>query len=397
MSFCSSRLTNAVWELTLRCNAKCLHCGSSAGVDRKNNLTYEEALQVVHQLAELKCQFLTLIGGEYFLYPKWKELLAEFQKTSIWISIVTNGLLLTKKNLDFLIASDVKGVGISLDGSNPKTHDYIRQVPGCFRQAVNALQLSRQARMPTTAITTINRLNIAELKEIRSLLLQNGIRSWQLQHTNLLGRMQKKFCIDDFGYYVIGLFCAQNKRLFSPDQLTIHAMHCMGYYSKTIPDHSIAPVWTGCMAGHRVLGIRSNGDVLGCLSLYDDKFIEGNIREKPLPELWKDKCFCRWNKRFEKFKNLDGFCKGYPYSLICLGGCSSFAENQRHCYYEIEKRFDKNPPQSPLEKVLRDLTRTKMDKQGYIHLPDNQLLSQEYIDNSGLDPEHKKMLSLLIP
>ena len=69
MTYCDKKISTAVWELTLKCNAKCIHCGSSAGCDRPNNLTFEQAQSVVKQLDEIGCSVLTLIGGEYFLYP----------------------------------------------------------------------------------------------------------------------------------------------------------------------------------------------------------------------------------------------------------------------------------------------------------------------------------------
>ena len=59
---------HAVWELTLRCNMKCLHCGSSAGRARANELTVDECLRVADDLLTLGCRQITFIGGEIFLY-----------------------------------------------------------------------------------------------------------------------------------------------------------------------------------------------------------------------------------------------------------------------------------------------------------------------------------------
>ena len=52
-----------VWELTLACNLRCGHCGSSAGRARADELTTAEALDAVRQLAELDCRLITLSGG----------------------------------------------------------------------------------------------------------------------------------------------------------------------------------------------------------------------------------------------------------------------------------------------------------------------------------------------
>ena len=41
-----------VWEITLACNLKCLHCGSRAGHRRARELDTAECIEVIRQLAE---------------------------------------------------------------------------------------------------------------------------------------------------------------------------------------------------------------------------------------------------------------------------------------------------------------------------------------------------------
>src|SRR5207302_8074832 len=57
----------AVWEITLKCDLKCSHCGSRAGKARPSELTTEECIDVVRQLAKLGCREVTVIGGEAYL------------------------------------------------------------------------------------------------------------------------------------------------------------------------------------------------------------------------------------------------------------------------------------------------------------------------------------------
>ena len=395
MSFCSKKIATAVWELTLKCNAKCIHCGSSAGCDRNNNLTFEQAKSVVKQLDELGCGVLTLIGGEYFLYPQWKELLAELSKTKIRVGIVTNALALNDEKLDYLKQMNVRVVGISIDGSKAKTHDYIRRVPGCFQNAWKIAQLARTKKMPVTIITTINKLNIAELKEFRDLLLKKDCNAWQLQHANLFGRMQKELALDEFGYYCTGIFAAQTIKKYPKGKLQLFCMHDFGYYSKTIPNHVPNRYWSGCFAGRKNLGIRSDGSILGCLSLYDDKYIEGNVKEKNISEIRKDQCFCSWNHRLEKFKNLKGYCENCPFGLICLGGCEASTPTQQMCYYAIEKKWKENTPDNPVDEILQKLTQGHMDQRGNFYLADGIKITDEYVDSLKLDDYHKNILKII--
>ena len=61
-----------VWEITLACNLRCVHCGSRAGPQaRGRTLAPSECLDVVRQLAELGTRQITLIGGEAYLRKDW--------------------------------------------------------------------------------------------------------------------------------------------------------------------------------------------------------------------------------------------------------------------------------------------------------------------------------------
>src|SRR5262245_42529511 len=66
----------AVWEITLACDLACGHCGSRAGRARPDELTTEEALSLVDQLAELGVIEVVLIGGESYLRPDWLDIIA---------------------------------------------------------------------------------------------------------------------------------------------------------------------------------------------------------------------------------------------------------------------------------------------------------------------------------
>ena len=394
MTFCSRKIATAVWELTLKCNAKCIHCGSSAGCDRPNNLTFEQAKSVVRQLDEVGCGFLTLIGGEYFLYPQWKELLQELAKTKIKTAIVTNALSLNEEKLAFLQKIGLAGIGISIDGATEKTHDYIRGVPGCYKHAWKMVQLATEKKFPVTVITTINKLNIVELKKFRDLMLKHHYKTWQIQHAGLFGRMKEQLAIDEFGYYCLGIFAAQTIRKYQKE-LKLFCMHCFGYYSKTIPCHVPNRYWSGCMAGRRNLGIRSDGSILGCLSLYDDKYIEGNVKDKLIAEIRKDKCFCSWNHRLKKFKNLQGYCKDCPFGLICLGGCEASTPTQQMCYYAIESKWKEHAPKNAVEQILKQLTQGHMDHQGNFYLKDGTKITDDFVNSLGLDDYHKNVLKII--
>ena len=66
----------AVWEVTLKCDLACRHCGSRAGRTRPDELSTEECLDLVRQMAALGVLEVTVIGGEAYLRDDWLEIVA---------------------------------------------------------------------------------------------------------------------------------------------------------------------------------------------------------------------------------------------------------------------------------------------------------------------------------
>ena len=81
----------ATWEMTLRCNMNCLHCGSKAGKPRENELTEPECLNIADQLIRMGNEHITLIGGEIFLVPHWYKVAKRFADAKVDVNIITNG------------------------------------------------------------------------------------------------------------------------------------------------------------------------------------------------------------------------------------------------------------------------------------------------------------------
>ena len=106
----------AVWEITLRCDHACAHCGSRADTARPNELTTDEMLDTADQLIRLGCREVTLIGGEAYLRSDVYTLISHLRKGGIYVSIQSGGLGLTQRRLRKLKEAGLQGLGISIDG-----------------------------------------------------------------------------------------------------------------------------------------------------------------------------------------------------------------------------------------------------------------------------------------
>jgi len=326
------KLDIAVWEITLKCNINCLHCGSSADTnERPQELTTSEALDLIEQLSDLGCKRVVLSGGEPFLRKDWATLALRINDLGMKPSFISNGYVVNDDIIDILCRVNPKGIGFSLDGCCAKTHDYIRGKRGVFKRCINALRKTSERGLYSSAVTAVHKKNLPELPDILQVLLDAGVRAWQIQTATPQGRMPRELALNEDEYYQIARFVAANRDKYK-DFINIMEADCIGYYSKLSPKMHCKS-WRGCQAGLVVMGIESDGAIKGCLSLHGDKFIEGNIREKSLYDIWTNKDGFVYNRRFSP-DLLTGICKGCKWGSICRGGCSEKADTFTGTPYE---------------------------------------------------------------
>jgi radical SAM protein with 4Fe4S-binding SPASM domain len=348
----------AVWELTLKCDQPCRHCGSRAGRARSRELTTAEALEVGTKLARLGCRELVFIGGEAYLRTDLAEIVAAIAKLGIRVQLQTGGRAFHERRAKELAAAGLFSVGVSVDGLAP-THDLMRGNAGSHAAALRALDAAAAAGMPTTVNTHINRLTLNEIRGIVDEIRAHGASVWQPGLTVPMGRAadhpewllepwQIVEVIDTLA--AIQLEAATHYRSGSP--FDVYVDNTIGYYGPFEHVLRSRPGGTethfsGCAAGEVVIGIESDGTVKGCPSLTTDDYAGGNLLETPLEELWAG----RNNIHFVRERSLDelwGHCKSCYYAETCRGGCSWMAHslfgrrgNNPYCYHrakELERR-----------------------------------------------------------
>lgn len=333
---------STVVELTLKCNMKCIHCGSSAGKDRENELSFDEWTTVFKDLSDLDCELITLMGGEPFLRKEWYELAKKVKDFGMNVIFMSNGYNINDEIISKIRKIDPYTVAISMDGATAQTHDSIRGVKGSFEKCKDVLKSLKAADLPTTVVTTVHKGNFKELPQMKEFLVDRDI-VWQIQIADPIGRFPKKLHLSLKEFYSVALFIASTRQQYSLKEMPITGAHCIGYNSQVLPNITLSPKWVGCQAGITALGIQSNGGVKGCLSL-PNSFIEGNIHKRSIKDIWNDPKFCSYTRKFTK-NDLLGDCKDCKYGKICKGGCGAVSASltgklhgDPFCLYLIEKQ-----------------------------------------------------------
>ena len=259
------------------------------------------------------------------------------------VSVLSNGLLLNEKTITDLRSVGVYAIDLSLDGGTAQTHDLIRGVPGSFDKCLMSLEALKREDPPATVITTVHKGNIQELPLICDLIL-GKTKAWQIQIAVPIGRFPKQFILSKEEFYAVALFIAAMKKRYSVKELAVMGAHSIGYHSQLLRNTMVSPVWKGCQAGISVLGIQSDGSIKGCLSL-PDFFVEGNIRERQLADIWEDPAAFSYTRNCSP-SDLKDDCVTCRFGKTCKGGCTTVSasltgapHNDPYCLHLLETQM----------------------------------------------------------
>ena len=318
----SYRLRSCVWEITLACCFSCAYCGSRAGKPRQNELTTDECLRVAEELYELGCGRVSLIGGEVFMRGDWDTIVKSLTDRGIRTAIITNGFLFGEAVLEELRTANIESVSVSLDGPR-EIHDKYRQ-SGSFDRALSAVEALLGAGIPTSIITTLHSENAPHLPEILETLKKYPIYAWQLQACSPMGYASDSELDHRFDFRKVMDFIDENADTVP---FSIGMADNIGYFTdddgRLRGNRSGVAFFRGCMAGISAIGIDSVGNIRGCESMYDERFIEGNIRQQSLRSIWEEPGKFAYNRAFGK-ELLTGKCAECKFGEYCAGGCRSY-------------------------------------------------------------------------
>jgi radical SAM protein with 4Fe4S-binding SPASM domain len=337
------------WEITLACNLRCGHCGSRAGEARPDELTTDEAFVVIDDLVALGCRDVTLAGGEPTLRADWPRLVERLAKQGVKVALISNGLTWSAEHTQTAKAAGIHRLAFSLDGLE-RTHDCVRKAASGHRKVLQAMDLCVAAQIPVVAVTHITRRSLPELESLHALLGEHRVTTWQVQLGVPSGNLTEERAMvlgPDEIADLLPRLVALRKSNRPPRVVAADNVGYFGDLEEELRDSQARiKFWVGCRAGLEVMGIESNGDVKGCLSLPSglngrDDFVEGNLRKQRLHEIWNNPDAFAYNRRF-RVEDLQGRCAGCEFGEVCRGGCtfSSVAHaghphDYPHCYYRL--------------------------------------------------------------
>ncbi len=340
LQFSKDKRPVVVWNMTRRCNLKCVHCYAHAkNIPSDNEMSTEEGKVLLDDLAAFGVPVVLFSGGEPLMREDMPELAEYAVQKGMRAVISTNGTLITPEKAKTLKEIGLSYVGISLDGM-AEVNDRFRAVKGAFNMALEGIRNAQDAGIKVGLRFTINRFNRDEVPQIFDLIEKENIPRACFYHLVYSGRgsnlMNDDLSLEDTRT-VVDLIM-ERARKFSdagnPKEILTVDNHADGPYVylrmlKEDPERAAEVLELLKMNEGN-----SSGRGIGCVSwdgeVYADQFWRhysfGNVRQRPFSEIWSDTSEPLMGKLKNKKEYVTGRCAKCQWLDVCGGNFRVRAE-----------------------------------------------------------------------
>ncbi|WP_459925779.1 radical SAM/SPASM domain-containing protein [Desulfatiferula olefinivorans] len=248
--------------LDYACNLDCGHCSAMVLRREAPVLSLSDYRDIVRQARGLDNLSFNITGGEPLMSDRLDALIHLLEPLRHYVSIQTNGTLLTRKRAGRLRKLGVNCITTSLDSADPEIHNAFRGSPKAFDRTLAAVENARSAGMQVLVGATVSH------QTLRSGDLETLIR--------LVNGMGAIFLFN------LAVPCG---RWSSKDDLVLrgddreYLAKLMDRYPATATDHEPGRNAKGCPAATEKIYITPYGDVLPCPFIH---IAFGNVKKDPL-------------------------------------------------------------------------------------------------------------------
>ncbi len=340
LQFSKDKRPVVVWNVTRRCNLKCVHCYAHAkNISFDNELSTDQGKELIDDLADFGSPVMLFSGGEPLVRKDLPQLAAYAVEKGMRAVISTNGTLITATMARTLKEIGLSYVGISLDGMQ-EINDRFRGVPGAFNSALEGIKNSQDAGIKVGLRFTINKFNVNEIPKIFQLLEEMDIPRVCFYHLVYAGRgsdLVKEDLSHEGTRKALDLIMDETKRLFDkgkPKEVLTVDNHADGpyvYLRMLKEDPKRAKEVLELLRWNEG---NNSGRGIGCVSwdgeVHADQFWRhysfGNVKEQPFSEIWMDTSEELMGRLKNKKEHVKGRCAACSWLDVCGGNFRVRAE-----------------------------------------------------------------------
>ena len=341
LQFSKDKKPVVVWNMTKRCNLKCVHCYAHAvgEGEREGELSTAEGKVFLDDLAAFGVPVILFSGGEPLLRQDLPELIDHAVKLGMRAVISTNGTLITEEKARIFSKFSLSYIGVSLDGIGD-VNDSFRGVKGAYEKAIEGIRNAKRAGIKVGLRFTINKRNYKEIPAVFDLIEREEIQRVCFYHLVYAGR-GSKLIEEDLSHEetrsVVDYIMDRTKSFFDKGK-EIEVL--------TVDNHADGPhIYLRLLRENREraqevykLLMMNEGNAsgvgIGCVdeegNVHADQFWRhhtfGNVRKRPFSEIWTDLSDPLMAKLKEKKLHVKGKCARCKWLSICGGNFRVRAE-----------------------------------------------------------------------
>lgn len=275
--------------VTDKCQLKCKMCGACDYTPGDHDmLNLQQWKAVMDSAARLNTRIVSITGGEALLRKDLFELIAHIRNLGMAVHLNTNGLLLNDKNVAQIEALGIETVSVSLESTDPETHDLIRG-KGMFERTLEGLRRLRKGA-PGVRIginCVINRHNLSTLPDMIPWAVQEDVDQIKFApiHSNLQHKDKPLEDYEDMVFDESHLGALEDTITEIRTRLNATGLESTSEpFFKGITNLYRPPASNFyCYAGYAITTIDAQGNLSACF----DKAGMANVRDRPLHELWR--------------------------------------------------------------------------------------------------------------
>jgi heme b synthase len=332
------------WEITRRCNLKCIHCRSSSEIEVKEHPDFskEEAFRIIDDITSYANPVIVLSGGEPLFRKDVFEIAQYGSEKGLRMCLATNGTLVNDDICGQIKDSGLKIVSLSVDGSEEAVHDNFRNQKGAFSATINAARLFKKHGLEFIINSSFTKRNQEEIPKVYKLAKELGAAAWymfMIVPTGRGGEIRSELISKEDYEEVL----EWHYRMEKNEKEMLVRPTCAPHYYRLVLQKSkeegakferrtlkfSTGGAKGCIAGQLIALIDVDGNVLPCS--YFPK-AAGNIKEQSFKAIWENSELFKDLRDFKKYKGKCGSCE---YVSVC-GGCRARAYSIYGDYLEEE-------------------------------------------------------------
>lgn len=261
-------LFQAEIDVTSRCNANCPFCFQGAHENKQKDMPLEKMIQLLDDLREMGTYYIGFSGGEPFARPDFLDILAEARKRRFRISFISNGMLMTKTDIDRLVELNIDRVTISFHSMNREAYMKSFGIKNIewYYQAIDNIKYMISQGISVGVAITVTRINVDELDDITNFFIDLGLKCKDINYNMLLSGRRE---IGDL--------------MPTQEQIMVNSK----YLSQKIEKEGKIAI---CNAGIIACSIDSKGNVYPCT--FFNNYV-GNIYEQSIKDIWENSHFLK--------------------------------------------------------------------------------------------------------